>query len=247
MWTAAGADMEVQNPVSLIGATLSARAIFTASGHTWRFGTDVDIFDSTLAALQLGSLNTLTVQNSSRFPERLWLTHAPRWPLLERVRLVGTVAKSFTTVLAKDTPPEGPLLPSLTKLSLLNTLHTSDTSHLVDMLTGRVEQGVPLEALDLRACEATDRAVQLFGEIVVDVLGPDAGFRSTGWWPTLSNWSRDMGLLLFHRDVDELDGGDEDEDGFSDDSLILHPPWFHGYVNSGDEDEEEEDEVGGWW
>ncbi|KAH9988907.1 hypothetical protein BJV77DRAFT_1019111 [Russula vinacea] len=249
VWTAAGADMEVQNPVSLIGATLSARAIFTASGHTWRFGTDVEIFDATLAALPLGSLNTLTVQNSSRFPERLWLAHAPRWPLLERVRLVGTVARSFTTVLAKEMPPEGPLLPSLTKLSLLNTLHTSDTSNLLDMLTGRVEQGVPLEALDLRACEATDRAVQLFSEIVVDVQGPDVGYRSTGWWPTLSNWSRDMGLLLFHRDVDENDGGDEVEDVLSDDSLMLHPPWFHGYAHSADEDEDEdeEDEELGWW
>ena len=247
MWTAAGADMEVQNPVSLIGATLSARAIFTASGHTWRFGTDVEIFDAILAALPLGSLNTLTVQNSSRFPERLWLSHAPRWPLLERVRLVGTVAKSFTTVLATDIPPEGPLLPSFINLSLLNTLHPDDTSHLLDMLIRRVEQGVPLESLDLRACEATDRTVQLFGEIVADVQGPDAGFRSTGWWPTLSNWSRDMGLLLFHRDVDGNEGGDEDEGVLSDYSLMLNPPWLHGYVNSEDEDEDDENEELEWW
>ena len=245
MWTSAGADMEVQNPVSLISATLSARAIFTASGHTWRFGTDVEIFDATLAALPLGSLNTLTVQNSSRFTERLWLAHAPRWPLLERVRLVGTVVKSFTTVLIKHTPSEGPLLPSLTKLSLLNTLRTDDTSQLLDMLTRRVEQGVPIEALDLRACEATEEAVRLFGEIVVDVQGPDVGFRSSGWWPTLSNWSRDMGLLLFHRDGDGNEDGDEDDGALSDHSLMLNPPWFQGYVNSDDEDDE--DEGFGWW
>jgi hypothetical protein len=247
MWTAAGADMEVQNPVSLISATLSARAIFTASGHTWRFGTDVEIFDATLAALPLGSLNTLTVQNSSRFTERLWLAHAPRWPSLERVRLVGTVVKSFTTVLVIHTPSEGPLLPSLAELSLLNTLHTDDMSLLLDMLTRRVEQGVPLEALDLRACEATEQAVRLLGEIVVDVQGPDAGFRSTGWWPTLSNWSRDMGLLLFHRDSDGNDDGDEDDGGLSDTSLMLNHPWYHGYNNSDDEDEDDEDEGFGWF
>jgi len=247
LWTAAGADMEVQNPVSLIGATLSARAIFTASGHAWRFGTDVEILDTTLGLLPLGSLNTLTAQNSSRIPERLWLSHTPRWPLLERVRLVGTAAKSFTTMLAKDIPREGPLLPSLTKLSLFNTLHMDDTSHLLDMLTGRVEQGVPLEALDLRACEVTDRAVQLFGEVVVDVQGPDVGFRSTGWWPTLSNWSRDMGLLLFHRDFDEYGGGDDDEDGFSDDSLLLNPPWFHDSIAMLDEEDEEEEGELSWW
>jgi hypothetical protein len=238
LWTTAGADMEVQNPVSLISATLSARAIFTASGHMW-FDTDVEVLDATLAALPLGSLNTLTAQNSSRIPEWLWLAHTSRWSLLERVRLVGTVTKSLTTVLTKDAPPEGPLLPSLTKLSLFNTLHIEDTSPILDMLTRRVEQGVPLDTLDLRACEVPDRAVQLFGEVVVDVQGPDVDYRSTGWWPTLSNWSRDMGLLLFHRDFDEYDGGDDDEDVFSDDS-ILHPTLFHETVAMLDDSEDEE-------
>jgi F-box associated protein len=250
VWTAAGADMEVLNPVSLIGATLSARAIFTASGSVWRFGKEAEILDSTLGALPLGSLNTLTAQNSSKIPERLWFAHAPRWPLLERVRLIGTVAKSFTTVLAKDTPSEGPLLPSLTKISLFNTLHTDDTSHLLDMLTERVEQGVPLDTLDLRACEVTDHAVQLFSEVVIDVQRPDVGFRSTGWWPTLSNWSRDMGLLLFHRDFDEYEGSDE-EDTFSDDDLLLHHPWFPEGVamldDSEDGEEVGDEELGGWW
>jgi len=239
--------MEVQNPVSLISATLSARALFTASGHMW-FGTDVEILDATLAGLPLCSLNTLTAQNSSRIPEWLWLANTPRWSLLERVRLVGTVTKSFTTILTKDAPPEGPLLPSLTKLSLFNSLHIEDTSPILDMLTGRVEQGVPLEALDLRACEVPDHAVQLFGEVVVDVQGPDVDYRSTGWWPTLSNWSRDMGLLIFHRDFDEYDGGDDDEDVFSDDSLLLNPPLFHESVATMfDDSEDEEDEELAWW
>ena len=247
LWTAAGADMEVQNPVSLISATLSARAIFTASGQMW-FETDVEILDATLAALPLYSLKTLTAQNSSRIPEWFWLTHTPRWSMLEHVRLVGTVTKSLATVLTKDAPPEGPLLPSLTKLSLFNTLHIDDASPMLDMLTGRVEQGVPLEALDLRACEVPDRAVRLFGEVVVDVQGPDAGYRTTGWWPTLSNWSRDMGLLLFHRDFDEYGGGDDDdEDGFSDDSLMLNPPLFHESVAMLDDSEGDSDEELAWW
>ena len=246
LWTAGGADMEVQNPVSLISATLSARAIFTASGHM-RSEKDVEILDATLTALPLGSLNTLTAQNSSKIPEWLWLAHARRWSLLEHVRLVGTVTKSFTSVLNKDAPPEGPLLPLLTKLSLFNTLHIEDRTPILDMLIGRVEQGVPLEALDLRACEVPDHAVQLFGEVVVDVQGPDAGYRSTGWWPTLSNWSRDMGLLLFHRDLDDYDGGDDDDDVFSDDSLLLHPPLFHDSVAMLDDSDEEENEELAWW
>ena len=241
LWTAAGADMEVQNPVSLISATLSARAILTASGHMW-FDTDIEILDATLAALPLGSLKTLTAQNSSRIPEGLWLTHTPRWSLLERIRLVGTVTKSFTTVLTKDAPPEGPLLPSLSQISLFNTLNPGDTFPILDMLIGRVEQGVPLEKLDLRACEVLDRAVKRFGEVVVDVLGPDESYRSTGWWPTLSNWSRDMGLVLFQRDFNGVDGGDDDdEDVFSDDSLMMHPPLFHGSFAMFDDSENSED------
>jgi hypothetical protein len=248
LWTAAGADMEVQNPVSLISATLSARAIFTASGHMW-FETDIDILDATLSALPLGSLKTLTAQNSSRIPEWLWLSHAPRWSKLEHVRLVGTVTKSLTTVLTKDAPPEGPLLPSLTKLSLFNTLHIEDASPMLDMLTGRVEQGVPLEALDLRACEVPDRAVKLFGEVVVDVQSPDVDYRTTGWWPTLSNWSRDMGLLIFHRDFDDYEGGDGEEDVFSDDSIMLglNAPLFHDTIAVFNDSEDGSDEELAWW
>jgi len=42
------------------------------------------------------------------------------------------------------------------------------------MLIGRVEQGVPLESLDLCACEEPypPRAKQAFAEIVVDAQGP---------------------------------------------------------------------------
>ena len=36
----------------------------------------------------------------------------------------------------------------------------------------RMEQGVPLEVLDLRSCYATSLAVQLLSEIVVDVWAP---------------------------------------------------------------------------
>jgi hypothetical protein len=74
---------------------------------------------------------------------------------LESVHLLGTVAKSFTTVIAKDSPLEGHLL------SLFDTLYTGDTSHQLDVLTGRVEKGVSisLEVLNWRACDATDYAV----------------------------------------------------------------------------------------
>ena len=70
--------MEVQYPVSLSGAALSPEAIFTPSAHTWRFGTDVEIFDATLAALRMGYRKTLTMRKFFRFPGRLWLARTPR-------------------------------------------------------------------------------------------------------------------------------------------------------------------------
>ena len=71
---------------------------------------------------------------------------------------------------------ENPLLPSLTNLVLHEcTLAIPRTLRLRDALMKHVDQGVPLEMLDLRSCYATSCvvysvAVQLLSEIVVDVL-----------------------------------------------------------------------------
>lgn len=237
LWTESDADIEVRNPVSLISATLSARAIFTISGDNWCFGTQPGILDAILATLPLTSLCSLTAQNSD-FPEALWLGHAPRWPLLERLRLVGEPAtKSFIKVLTRDTTPDGPLLPSLTKLSLINPL-IDDDELLLDMLIGRVEQGVPLEALDLGSCPVTTDVVQLFNEIVVDVQGPERHLLIMVPWPTLSNWSRDMALFL-HENFGVCNCGGEDSEVSSEDSMVN--PWFHGYTDDEGEDEDEDD------
>ena len=262
LWTTAGADMEavmeVISPISLINAALSARAIFTVSGTAQYETNIVRMLDATLAALPLDSLNSLTAQtSSSRIPEWLWLAHTPRWSLLERVRLVGTVTKSFTSMLTKDAPPEGPLLPSLTKLTLFDIFRIGETSPILDMLIGRVEQGVPLGLLDLHGCELedSDRDVQLLGEVVVDIKVPDVNSRVQSWWPTLSNWIRHLGHLSFHMDMDsdEYDSGDSSDDS-SDDGLVPNHPLFTMMNNLEDDDdgdddddeEEEEDEEFAW-
>jgi hypothetical protein len=94
-----------------------------------------------------------------------------------------------------------------------------------------------------------DGAVKLFGEVVVDVQGPDVDYRTTGWWPTLSNWSRDMGLLIFHRDFDGYEGGDGEEDVFSDDSIMLglNAPLFHDTIAVFNDSEDGSDEELAWW
>ena len=68
---------------------------------------------------------------------------------------------------------ECPLLSSLTKFTLIYTdLSERRTLRLCDTFMKRVEQGVPLETLDLLTCRVTSPAVQLLSEIVADVLGP---------------------------------------------------------------------------
>ena len=61
----------------------------------------------------------------------------------------------------------------MTKFILLDvTLSAIPTFYLRDILIKRVEQGVPLEHLDLRTCKAANRAIKLLAEIVVDVQEP---------------------------------------------------------------------------
>jgi hypothetical protein len=236
-WTEPDADLEVKNPLTLISATLEARAIFTISGPNWRYGTDNDILEATLAALPMSRLTGLTVQNTSRLSQTLWLDHAPRWPSLERVRLVDFVANvSFAHALTKDAPRDGPLLPSLTKLCLIDTSLIQDGENLFDMLVARAEQGVPLETLDLRACIVTASVVRLLSEITVYVECPETDLLPTARWPTLSNWSRDI-ARLFHREDDD---DDEDSDAFSDD-MIIHP-WFDSDSDEDEAEDEAEDE-----
>ena len=199
LWTKPDADVEVQNQATLISATLSAWAVFTVSGPRW------GIVDAILTRLPLSSLSGLTAQDYSHFPETLWLNHAPCWPSLKRVRLIDpAVTRAFAEVLCQDTPRKGPLLPSLTKLSLFNSLSNADGYRLVDMLIVRVEQGVPLQTVDLRECSVTPTIVRLLGEVLVDVQGREEAEQQcfgTTEWPTLSTWRTKL-ALLFQIDVD---------------------------------------------
>jgi hypothetical protein len=174
-WTMPGVDVEVCDLVTLDDMSRSACLLFSAQGDDWRNGVDTAIFDALLTLVPVDSVLTFSAQNSTRLSKEFWLSHAPRWPLLEQARLVPTSIGAFTEMLAEDTSPDGPRLPSLTKLILLDvTLTVIRTCHLRDMLIERVEQGVPLEVLDLRTCVAADRAIRLLAEIVIDVEKPSS-------------------------------------------------------------------------
>ncbi|KAH9161212.1 hypothetical protein EDB89DRAFT_755206 [Lactarius sanguifluus] len=169
-------DVEVHNSFTSCASKPSARVAFSVTSEDWFIpNTHIEVLDATIAALPLDNLSTLTAQHHTRLCEQMWRRHAPRWSLLKRVRLAPPAARGFREMVLQDNGEGGggfPLLPSLTKLDLIGAaLSARRTLRLCDALMKRVEQGVPLEALDLTTCFATSRAVRLLGEIVVDVWG----------------------------------------------------------------------------
>ena len=137
----------------------------------------VAILDAVTAALPLNSLVSLTAPCNTQFgfDEHFWRRHGSRWPLLRHVRLAPFPAHGFREMLLQDSGGrECPLFPSLTRLDLMNgVLSARRTRCLCDTFMKRVEQGVPLEVLDLRSCTATSLAIRLLSEIVLDVWVPE--------------------------------------------------------------------------
>ena len=174
-WTIPDADIKVRNSSTLLSESVSARLMFTATGMSWNHEVVTAIYDALFKLLPVNSVSTFSALNHTRLSKEFWLNQVPRLPLLERVYLVPTAVKAFRDMLAEDAPPDGPRLPLLTKLTISSVTWTSmRINHFRDMLIERVEQGVPLESLDLPACEEPNprRANQIFAEIVVDVQGP---------------------------------------------------------------------------
>ena len=156
-------------------AKLSARVALSVTSTFRNVHEDhVRILNEAIDALPLDSLVTLTSPYNTRIDKQFWRNHAPRWRLLKHVHLAPLPARGFRDmILQDDGGSECPILPSLTNLELIDgVLSARRTLLLCDALMKRVEQGVPLEVLDLRTCYATSVAVQLLGEIVADVLCP---------------------------------------------------------------------------
>ena len=193
-WPVPDIDTFVHDPPAFLGATFPSRVKLS-------FRTEDDdhleIFKILMASLPLDGLLTLAAVkvtspdvgiydsdfgphgNSSHSQDlamqQFWLHLLPNLPLLRRVRLGHFTSQGFiNALLAEDC--KSPLLPSMTKLALAYTrLDPSWTHGLRAALMKRVDQGVPLETLDLRMCYSDPYnhvAVQLLGEIVIDVIRP---------------------------------------------------------------------------
>ena len=152
-----------------------ARLRFTATNTDWHRGVGVGIYDTLLAVLPLDSVSTFMAHSCTEFSKEFWLSQAPRWSSLEQAHLAPAAVKVFSDMLAENAPPDGPRLPTLTKLVLLRVELTAPRMlSLRDMLIERVERGVPLDVLDLCTCFAfaPEHIIQLLGEVVVDVKEP---------------------------------------------------------------------------
>ncbi|KAF8262412.1 hypothetical protein EI94DRAFT_1743694 [Lactarius quietus] len=219
-WIVPDIDGEVRDPITLLAAMFFARIALSVTSEDWFLETHTGILDAAMTALPLDSLVTLSAQNLTRLDELVWRRHAPRWPLLQRVRLAPPAAGGFREMLLNnDGGCESPLLPSLKKLVLThNALSARRTFRLCDALMKRVEQSVPLETLDSRTCVGTNKAVRFLREIVVDVSDVKKSSRTRG--PTLFAYDL-AGRGYFVNDddsgaedyLDEDDGDDSDTSG----------------------------------
>jgi hypothetical protein len=176
--------IEVHDLPTTLTTTLPARVALSFRSDRPR---PVDRFDTPeimMAHLPLDGLVMLAIHDSTSSAhvetQRFWHHLSPMWPLLQCVQLTPVVADGFVVMLLGDHGGcERPLLPSLKKIVMVDfSLYWLSLLPLYDALRKRVEQGVPVETLDLRMCRAhaDSRAedwLQSLREFVVDVLRPE--------------------------------------------------------------------------
>ena len=232
-WPAPDIHVDLHDPFALLSVALSARIALSITSDSYP-RSRYFLQEKAMEALHLGNIVTLTAQHRSRLNDQFWLRHAPKWPLLQCVRLAPPEARGFLEALLQDNGGrENPLLPSLTELVLVDVKVTARrTDRLCNALMKRAEQGVPLETLDLRKCHATDFAVWLLSEIVVYVWGPEKAFETSGG--SRLSWDAATGGPF----VPEEDNSDDSNS--SDENLAWDLE--EAEINFEDEEEEEEGE-----
>ena len=252
-WTVPDIDFDVRDSSVILDTMLSARVSLSITNKHWFsiFNINTKIFEVVLAALPLDSLVSLTAPDHTHFGKQFWRCHAQRWCLLRYVRLGVLAALEFREiVLDSNEEHERSLFPSLIKLALVDSLSTLTGQlipNLCDILKKRVEQGVPLKVVDMRACDVPDHtALEQLRELGAAVLCP-TDERSEPRKPSFAAcYSRVRDPLvqdnsdLLDSNVDEdsddgsEEGGDSDmhdfDDGFDDmlDHTFLTEEYYEG-------------------
>jgi hypothetical protein len=209
-------DVQFFDKITTLNTT---HAVKVAIHEGWNAVTRTEIIDTITAALPLDGIVMLAVDKRPRLDKQFWFRHGPQWPLLQCMLLGGPAASAFREMLLEDNEGcESPLFPLLTKLVLFRSrLSGRRTLRLCDALMNRVEQGVPLEILDLRTCFATRRVVELLSEIVTEVLGPENFLEETGWVRT--GWDSPARGLFAEKDSSEEDYYEDDTDSGNGDEV----------------------------
>ena len=165
-WAMPDTDFKLCDPNILALALVPARVKFAATGRNWNFRVDTAIMDAFLTLFPANTVSTLSTRNNIGHSKKFWVSHAPRWPLLEWASLVPSTVNAFIDMLTEDDPPDGPRLPRLTKLTLVDVKVTVLTTwSLRKMLIQRREQGVPLHVLDLSRSFVVDGEIGSLTEI----------------------------------------------------------------------------------
>ncbi|KAH9043540.1 hypothetical protein EDB83DRAFT_2677433 [Lactarius deliciosus] len=248
-WTKPNIEVKSYNLVTFFEAMVFSRVAISVTNEDWLPETHAEIFEAAMTALPIDGLVTLTSQVCTSSPHtQSWLRQAPRWPLLQRVRLATHAARGFTDMVLEDSGErECPLLPSLTDLVLVDVpLSARRTLRLCDALMKRVEQGVPLETLDLRTCFATSRTVELLEEIVVDVVGPEKTVQERAQMRVM--WDSVARDLFIEDDLDSSGpfGEEEDYDEDDPDDTGSDHEVSDNWNSDGDSDRYDEDETDYW-
>jgi hypothetical protein len=144
-WTIPDVDSKFFDPNTMVCESVPARLIFSSTGHKWPLGVETEILEALLTHLPLNSVSTLTTRNNPDIRTEFWVNQAPKWPLLERASLTFGTALRFMRMLIEDAPPDGPRLPSLTKLNLIGSKVIWTATTVRNVLMERAKQGVPLE------------------------------------------------------------------------------------------------------
>ena len=214
-WPVSNIDVEVQGS-TLLAKMGPARVALYIYHEDWIDFDAHKIFGLAMAAVPLDGIVTFITQDFRAMPlefEQHKLPNLPKFPLLQHMRLVSNVATRFIDWLqVDDGGREDPLLPSLKELVVVDAHLREDwTLRLCDVLMKRVEQGVPLEMLDLRTCRPDPgflEAVRLLGKIVVDVLGPEETLDARA--QRISKWDRSSHGSFVRRDDSVIIGGDDE-------------------------------------
>jgi hypothetical protein len=194
-WPVPDVDVEVHNMPTWSSTMPPTRLALSFGSDDWlRFDECLDFLDMVMAGLPLGGLVMLAAHelrgsaHDGDLPTQhrdFWQHHSPKWAQLQRVRLSPHAAGRFVEMLLEDDGGrERPLLPSLTELIMVDfSLYSLSLLPLYDALRMRVEQGVPVERLDLRMCYAhpdgrAEDWLQSLSEFVVDVLPPEKSFEA---------------------------------------------------------------------